>query len=317
MTLPFQKLPFLVMKSIFETMAFLDLFMLSCTSAKTKRIVKTVFKIRNHWLLVVVGEPLSLQIVSGTDENYKEEISFTSKNSIEWILNLVVHEFHLNIGAVENVSSNYIEEKDDTFTLLTYWSDPKTGFNVFYDALFEVFGAKVGEVEIAVDEIPVKNYQKEIDWIENRFPPLATFRIIGRCSFQNYIWLMKNVRARNIVFFTLEPTEYPENHEVVNLEMEEIRITHGRWMKMQDIQAIKARSIVIWDELDLEFYREADPGIVLEGLNAIDVEPMSEDCLGQWSIELANGKKCTILYAEYETNQPDIKHFVFEIRNED
>ncbi|CAL2041528.1 unnamed protein product [Caenorhabditis brenneri] len=322
------------MKIILEIMGFLDLFLLSCTSAKTKKIVKHVFTIRKHSLFVEVGQPLLLQILSRTDQNYSEEIHLYYENDI------VGNVFYVNIGTVDNVPSDYAEENDGTFTLSTYWSDPKTGFNVLYDALFEVFGAKVNEVTMDVMEISAENYQKEIDWVENLFPNLPKFGIIGICSFQDYIWLMKNIKAKNVVFFTMEPTEYPGNHEIVNLEMEEVNIRCGKWMKLQDIQAINARNIGLenisltdneinallkslkvskeksnMEKLILEFYRVADLEIVLEGLDVTNEDQMKpEDSLNQWSFKMANGEKCTVIYAEYDNDDSDDLMFGFEIQ---
>ncbi|EGT39580.1 hypothetical protein CAEBREN_04613 [Caenorhabditis brenneri] len=335
MTLPFQKLPFLVMQNILQIMGFLDLFLLSCTSAKTKRIVKNAFTTRNHILLVGVGEALALKIVSGYDENYGEQIFLCSEE---------IHaekEFHVNIGTVDTVPANYSEEQDDgTLILFTYWSDPKIGFNVIHEAIFEVFGATVNEVSIDVAGVPAKIHQKEIEWLENKLPTLPSFAISGRCSFQDYIWLLKNVRTKNVVFFSMEPTEYSENNEIVNLEMEDVTITHGKWMKIHDIEAIKARNICLKDisltdneinvflknlgafkeksnmkELTLTFYRQADPEIVFEGLDVInEVQIKPVDSHNQWSFELANGEKCTVIYVEYDNDESDDLIFGFEIQ---
>ncbi|CAL2041530.1 unnamed protein product [Caenorhabditis brenneri] len=341
MTLPFQKLPYLVIQLILQKMRFLDLYMLSCTSAKTKRIVKNILKVRSYRLFVGVGEPLVLQIVSGTDEDYSEEIRFLSERKLKDVIpEQEDNVFLVNIGAVANVPSVYIEDDDNAVTCYTFWNNPKFGFNVISDAVSEVFGAKVEEVAMDVDVIPDYNYKIEIDWIENLFPTLPMFAMIGRCSFQDYIWLMKSVRAKKFVLFAMEPMGYPENHEIVNLELKEIEIKHGRWMNLQDIQAIKARSIVVRDislkdneinmllrnlqalkeksnlkRMNLEFHREANPEIVLEGLNAINEDLMKpKDSLKQWSFKLENGQKCTLIYAEYENDQPDVHKFAFKIR---
>ncbi|CAL2048378.1 unnamed protein product [Caenorhabditis brenneri] len=144
MILPFQKLPFLVMQIVLQTIGFIDF----------------------------------------------EEIHFCSEEKD------IGNVFYVNIGTVNKVPSSYTEEELDTFTLSTYWSLPKIGFNAVNDAVSEVFGAKVNEVIMNENKIPVVKYQNEIDWIENQFPALQTFGTIKLCSFQDYVWLMKNVRAK-------------------------------------------------------------------------------------------------------------------------
>ncbi|CAL2041529.1 unnamed protein product [Caenorhabditis brenneri] len=314
-------------------MGFLDLFLLSCSSLKTKKIVKHVFTVRKHELVVDFQDALKLIIQSVTNPTYGEAIYLNSKDEQEDKV------FHVKIGAVDRVPSDYAKEEGnhDALVLTTYWDDPKNGFNVLHDAVNEVFQATVKEVMIDLNEVAVESYQNVIDWVENQFPTLPTFRIIGRCSFQNYLWMMKNVKAKNSLLFSMEPTEYPENHETVNLESEKIGIDHGKWIRLQDLQAMKARIIFLSDvslteqeinmflrnlqalkeesylrRLTFDFYREVNLEIVLEGLKVTE-EEKPEDSLNQWSFEMENGAKCTVLYAEYEDEDADLQKFGFEI----
>ncbi|CAL2048182.1 unnamed protein product [Caenorhabditis brenneri] len=336
MTLPFQKLPFLVMQNVLQIMGFLDLFLLSCTSSKTKRIVRNAFDVRKHFLAVHFQDALKILIQSGTNLNYAEAIYLSSKNEQK---NRKV--FHVNIGAVDRVPSDYTKQlgNKNALVLTTYWDDPKIRFNVFYNAVFEVFQAKFDGVMLDLDDVQVENYQELFNWIEDHLPPLPAFRIKGRCSFQNYIWLMKTVKARDHIQFVMEPTEYPENHETVNLEAEKVDIQYGKWMKIEDIQAINARDIDLRDisltdddinafskildgfkeksnlkKLSLEFFRVADTVVVLEGLNVIDEDEIKPPySLKQWSFVMANGEKCTVIYAEYDNDLSDNLSFGFDI----
>ncbi|EGT60059.1 hypothetical protein CAEBREN_13422 [Caenorhabditis brenneri] len=274
-------------------------------------------------------------IKSITNKNHCEAIWLNNKNEQG---NKV---FYVNIGAVDRVPSDYTEteEDHDKLILTTYWDDRMQSFKVLYDVLVDVFHAAIDAVIMDLNEVSVEKYQELFDWIEDHFSTLPTFRIIGRCSFQNYIWLMKTVKANNSLQFLMEPTEYPENLETVDLEADKVIIKYGKWLKIKDIQAIKARDIAIEDvlltdneinallknldafkeksnvkTLTLDFLRAAEPEVVLEGLNAINEDEMKPtDCLNQWSFVLSNGEKCTVIYAEYHNNLSDDLVFGFDI----
>ncbi|CAL2048180.1 unnamed protein product [Caenorhabditis brenneri] len=337
MALPFQKLPFLVMQNILQIIGFLDLFLLSCTSSKTKRIVKNVLNLRKHEMVVHFQDSLKIMIQTVINQNHCEAIWSDNKNEQG---NEV---FYVNIGAVDRVPSVYTgsEEDHDKLILTTYWLDRMQSFKVLYDVLVDVFNATIDGVMMDLNEVPkhfVENHQELFDWIEDRFPTLPTFRIKGRCSFQSYIWLMKTAKARNSLQFAMEPTEYPENQETVSLEAEKVEIHYGKWMKIKDIEAINAQAITIVDisltdneinallknlgafkeksdvkKLTLEFFRAADQEVVLEGLNAINEdEKKPADCFNQWSFVLSNGEKCTVIYARYHDDMND-SMFGFDI----
>ncbi|EGT34919.1 hypothetical protein CAEBREN_01513 [Caenorhabditis brenneri] len=123
-TLPFQKLPFLVMQNVLQIMGFLDLKV-----------------------------------------------------------------FHVNIGAVDRVPSDYTKQlgNKNALVLTTYWDDPKIRFNVLYNAVFEVFQATFDVFMLDLDDVQVENYQELFDWIEDHLPPLLAFRIKGRCKGLNAI----------------------------------------------------------------------------------------------------------------------------------
>ncbi|CAL2041526.1 unnamed protein product [Caenorhabditis brenneri] len=285
MALPIQKIPILVIHLILQNMRFLDIFLLTRTSTKMKRIVQIM--------------------------------NTTPKQNLSKKTNLT--------GAVD-----------------TYWKDTKAGCIKLCNELVEVFRTPVKGVTLDLDEI--ENYRNEIRWINSTFPALTIFTIKGKCSFQDYMWMIRNSRATEALYFEMKPTRYPDNMENLEVDfskLETLVIDHGRWVSLQQLQAVNASYISIKDadltdfeinaflrslessgekpkfeELHIFFYDEADADIILEGLNFEDGDDSKqENIFGDIVFKTGSGQKCTISYSEFDDE--GVALYGFEIRIKD
>ncbi|EGT57198.1 hypothetical protein CAEBREN_11445 [Caenorhabditis brenneri] len=337
MTLPLFKLPILVIKLVLETMGFIDLFVLTSASSKTKRIVKNLITIRNFRMNIFIK---------------KEAIVFCFQKigNLNY-LNMIYMEpekkrrddvFRLKIGT-NNVPSTFDETVDNAIVLTIYWKQTIDHVTKLYNTFFEIFKTPLKGINIDLKDVAVETYRSWIKWNNDYFFDSLYLEIVGTSTFHDYVWILKNVRTKNMLFLNAEPTDYPEdpeNNEIVNVEAASVYIWFGRWMSMQQLKAIKAESITVrrvsstdsqintflremkalevpsyLKKLRVRFNREANPAVVLEGLDVINEDlERPDDVLNQWSFTMASGEKCTAIYVEYEGDVPEFG-FEFQVGN--
>lgn len=334
MALPLFRLPILVIKLIFETMGFIEIFVLTSTSSKTKRIFKNLVTIRNYEMTLFLGmEDYTFDFRTESDPTFGAPIYLESEeNQLEDV-------FSLKIGSCDNVPSAFSRAVGDHTIILTiYWSTNINNATELYNALSEVFKMPLKGINMDLKGISSEKCISWINWKNEYFPDIQCLDIVGTCSFQNYVWILKNVKTQKKLLLEVEPTEYPENPEIVeflNVKMKTLMIRHGKWINIQQLKAFKGQKITIWNvsltdfqvntflrdwnnsgvesnwkQLKIHFNREANSNIVLEGLDVTDEDFMRpDDVISQWSFNTKNGEKCTVVYTEYES---DVMDFGFE-----
>ncbi|CAL2041533.1 unnamed protein product [Caenorhabditis brenneri] len=334
MALPLFRLPILVIKLILETMGFIEIFVLASTSSDTKRIIKNLVRIRNHEMIILMEkECFVFHFQSKTIPDFCAPIYMNSKECFK-----PKNVFHMKIGDMYHVPSEFHRANDDTIILTIYWNHTVDHGTALYTALLEVFRIPQKGIIMNLNNVAVENCRSWINWNNDYFPDNSFLEITGTCSFHDYTWILKNVRTKHKLFLRVEPSGYPEspeNIEILKFEVPIIIIHHGKWIKPQQLKAFKAEEIIVnsasltdaqintflrdWmnseeasmlKQLTIRFNREADSEVVLEGMDATDEDLMKpEDALSQWSFKMANGERCTVIYAEYEEN---VQTFGFE-----
>lgn len=337
MSLPLLSLPLLILKMVLERMGFLDLFVITNTSAKMAEIVKKLVNFQNYRMQVFMEEDFVFSFRSTTDPSLSESIFLYNEEDQDG------DTFHLKIGTVDRVPCEYTDAEDGSLLLYTYWNNTVNRGTEVYNALLETFKIPANEVSLNLEEFKLDNFQNLINWINDMFPDVYTLRIMGKCSRQDYVWILKNVKAKQVVLFEMESPEDPwdrEEFEVVDLEMDMIEIRHGEWVDLKHLDAIEARSILIDNaslidyqiniflynlkqsqeksklkHLTIQFNREADFEDLLSELDATEEELSEpENSYNQWSFQMANGEKCTIIYAKYEDEDDDDVANGYEIK---
>ncbi|CAL2052367.1 unnamed protein product [Caenorhabditis brenneri] len=331
MAFPLFRLPMLVIKLILETMGFLDMFVLTHTSSKTKRIFETLVKIRNHELLLFMestgfvfdfrkqsGDALGFEIYLAPTEHQPDDV------------------FFLKIGSTD-VSSTLFNLNGRIILLIYSDTSMYTGTQLC-NALREVFKIPLQEIVMRLDDVAVTTYDFWITWNNTLFYDISALNFAGNCRFSDYVWILKHVRTRHLLNFDVEPTEYAHNPETFEIRNDgTIVIHHGRWINVVQLNSIKARDITIlevslsdseintflrnwrdsgvasdWKKLEISFNREANSDIVLEGIDVTNEDVIRPaDIIHQWSFNSKNGEKCTV---RYFMNSADVVEFRFEFQ---
>ncbi|EGT39355.1 hypothetical protein CAEBREN_22831 [Caenorhabditis brenneri] len=329
MSLPLFRLPMLVIKLILETMGFFDMFVLTRTSSKTKRFFERLVTIRNHELILFMESKdfaFDLQTKSG-DILGSEIVLVPEKYRPDDV-------FILKIGSTD-VASAFSNKKGRI--ILSIYSDTSmyTGTQLC-NALREEFKMPLQQIVMRLDDVAVETYDYWITWNNTLFYDIPALTVMGKCSFSAYVWILKHVRTKHKLDFGLEPTEYDNNVEIVEIQTDEtIFIDHGRWINVAQLNSIKARDITIsevfltdseinmflknwrdrgvasgWKQLDIHFNGEADLDIVLEGIDGTEEDlNRPADIIHQFSFNSRNGEKCTVCYVR---NDADDSIFGFE-----
>ncbi|EGT60084.1 hypothetical protein CAEBREN_02785 [Caenorhabditis brenneri] len=337
MALPIQKLPMLVIHLILQTVGFLDMFLLTRTSTKMRRIVQNMNRTPKHYLCVTIANQIMIQIQSKTNEEYSELMIVTDKENEPERR----YTFKMEIGSVDYLPSELLARAlvlvlaDGQVVVETYWNDVKSGCIELCNELVQVFNTPVRAVTLKLDEI--ENYQNAINWINSTFQGLILVKIEGDCNFQDYMWIMKNAKATKELRFEMKPNDYPkdtENLEVIPFELEGIEILHGKWINFQQLEAIKSDYIKIanidwtdfkintflknlksskekpkFKELDIIIHRQSTH-VVFEGLQERDAPDTDKKLV----FKTVNGQKCTVTYTRFVRNvHEDNNLFGFEI----
>ncbi|CAL2041605.1 unnamed protein product [Caenorhabditis brenneri] len=304
MALPLFKLPMLVIKLVLETMGFIDLFVLTSASSKTKRIVKNLFTTRNFKMNIFIKKEaivFCFQKIGNT--NYLNSIYMEPEKNRRGDV------FHLKIGT-GNVPSTFDETIDRAIVLTIYLKQTIDHVTKLYNTFFEIFKTPLKGINIDVKDVAVETYRSWIKWNNDYFFESLYLEIGGTSTFHDYIWILKNLRTKNMLYLNVEPTDYPEdpeNIEILNIEAASVYIWFGRWMSMQQLKAIKAESITVrrvsltdsqintflremkasevpsyLKKLRVRFNREANSAVVLEGLDVINEDlERPDDVLNQ------------------------------------
>lgn len=335
MALPLFKLPLLVVKLILETMGFIEIFLLTSTTTKTKQIFKNLVKVRNYELhLFMKKGGLTFDFRSISDPNFGAPIFVKPEVSQR------KNEFGLKIGTIDKLSSKIFKLDNGTFFLAIYCNNTINRGTEVYNVLMEVFRLPIQSITMSLEDVSSENYRSWINWNNDLFYDIPFLDVGGKCSFHDYVWILKNVKTQNKLFLDVEPLDYPEdleNIEVLNVEVAFIIISHGKWVRLEQLKAFKAQIVDVnsasltdsqinaflrdWRdsevastlrELTICFNREADVNIVLQELDVTDENLLkSDDALNQWSFKSAKGEKLTVIYAKYTAN---VRTFGFEFR---
>ncbi|EGT44339.1 hypothetical protein CAEBREN_01224 [Caenorhabditis brenneri] len=330
MAFPLFRLPLLVVKLILETMGFIEMFVLTRTSSKTKRVFERLVTIRNHELILFLestGFVFDLQTKSGVAVGCQIFLRPTENQPDDV--------FMLKIGSTDVASA--LTNKNGRIILSIYSDTCMYTETQLVNALREVFRMPLQEMEMRLDNVAVETYHSWITWNNTMFYDIPGLHFAGKCSFSAYIWILKHVRTRHVLNFVLEPTEYENNAEIFEIQTdEEIFIDHGRWINdAAQLNSIKARNITIrdvslsdteintflknwrdsgvasgWKQLDIHFNGEADLDVVLEGIDGTDEDlNLPAGVIHQFDFNSTNGEKCTVYYV---LNNPDALIFGFE-----
>ncbi|EGT47351.1 hypothetical protein CAEBREN_18821 [Caenorhabditis brenneri] len=334
MALPLFKLPILVIKLLLETMGFVEIFLLTRTSLKIKRIYKHLVTIQNYEMrLYLENEVFIFEFQTKSGPIFNTAIYLNPKE--------YQHEdlFQLKFGSSDLAPSAFCITINGNLYLNVYWNRSINQATELYNALLEVFRIPLKGIQMDLHDVSVETHRSWINWNNEYFSDASYMAIKGTCSFHDYSWILENLRTQTL-FFDVLPTDYPEdpgNIAPVNIELAEIYIQNGRWINMQQLITFKAQSISIRDtaltdleinqvlrdwrdseippkleQLCIYFNREANLDVVLQGLDATDEDLMKPDgTLDQWSFNMTNGKKCKAIYAEYED---DVSEFGFEFQ---
>ncbi|CAL2052365.1 unnamed protein product [Caenorhabditis brenneri] len=316
-----------------ETTFFFFRFFLTSLSSRTKRIYKNLVTIRNHEMVLFL-------------RNNSFVFEFRTKSGDMLCSSIYVNPrrdqprnlFSLKLGS-NNVGSALFDVNG--IISLAFFSETSMYHGTeLYNAFSELFKMPLREVQINLDDAAVATYRCWITWNNELFYDVPLLTIQGKCSFSNYIWILENVRTRHRLYFGVEPTEYPNNPETVEIlvgGIEAIAILHGRWINIEQLKLLKIQNITIqevsltdiqinrflrnwrdsgvasdWKQLDIHFNRAANLDIVLEGIEVTDEDEIRPaDVIHQWSFNTGNGKKCTACYANYVA---DFLQFGFEFR---
>ncbi|EGT50199.1 hypothetical protein CAEBREN_02919 [Caenorhabditis brenneri] len=337
MAFPLFQLPILVIKLVLETMRLLDLFVLTSSSSRTKRIVKNLVTIRNHNMRIfMTSEAFMFDFRPNSDPSFEERSYFLFGK-----FHQPKDAFYLKIGSNDRISSKFVKATDGTAVLRIYWNKTFLISTQLYSTIFEVFKLPLKVVQM--DFEGVETCRNWINWNNTTLHDASIVEIMGKCDFRTYTCILKYIRTENELAIRVEPTEYPsvdpEDPEIIenlNVERTKLLIKHGRWITMQQLKAIKASDIslnkvsftdfqinsILRDLRDSEevtnlkrlkicFNRVANPETVLEGIDVTEDLMTPVDAMNQWSFEMASGRKCTVIYAEYES---DVQEFGFEFR---
>ncbi|CAL2052371.1 unnamed protein product [Caenorhabditis brenneri] len=294
--------------------------MLTRTSSKTKRIFKTLVKIRNHELLLFLES-------AGFVFDFRTQTGYAVGSEI--FLRSTEYQpddvFILKIGSTDAASAlANINDRNTYRNRLSIYSDTCMYTETqFFNALREVFKMPLQEMEMRLDNVAVETYHSWITWNNTMFYDIPALNFEGNCSFSDYIWILKHVRTRHVLNFGVEPTEYENNPEVFEIQTDEIiYIRHGRWINVAQLNSIKAPVITIvevsltdteintflknwrdsgvasgWKQVEIYFNRVARLDVVLEGIDGTEEDlNRPANIIHQFSFNSRNGEKCTVCY---------------------
>ncbi|CAL2041443.1 unnamed protein product [Caenorhabditis brenneri] len=250
--------------------------------------------------------------------------------------------FYLKIGNNDRIPSKFVKATDGTAVLTIFWNKTFLISTQLYSTIFEVSKIPLKVVQMDFEGVTHETCKSWINWNNATLHDASIVEIMGKCDFRTYMCILKYIRTKNELAIRVEPTEYPpvdpEDPEIIenlNVERTKLLIKHGRWITMQQLKAIKASDISLnkvsftdsqinsilrnlrdseeitnLKRLKICFSRVANPETVLEGIDVTEDLMTPEDAMNQWSFEMASGRKCTVIYAEYESN--DVQEFGFE-----
>ncbi|CAL2052327.1 unnamed protein product [Caenorhabditis brenneri] len=322
MAIPLFRLPILVIKLILESMGFIDIFLLTSASSKTKKIVKNLIRVRNHEMLIFLDKKyhfFNFQNISNPD--LSEKIYTESRH--RWSKNF----FYLRIGTFDYVPSQFSPATNGIPILTTYWCNDIDHEKVLYNAFIELFRLPVRQISMDLNGVAFSTRKNWINWFNETSFVASLLVIVGKCRFSDFVWILESVKTENSLVINAEPTDYSETFGSYNVNFafkaELISIGYGRWVKLDHLKSIEARTVNWKDlkvalnmkKLNIFFEREADPEVVLEGLELTNEDLMKpDDSLNQWSFKMANGDKCTVIYAEFDVDVPTFG-FEFNVGN--
>ncbi|EGT40010.1 hypothetical protein CAEBREN_13949 [Caenorhabditis brenneri] len=339
MAIPLFRLPILVIQLILESMGFIDIFVLTSVSSKTKRIFKNLVKVKNHEMHIVMGKKENFFTFQRrlNPDFFEQFYSESRKRHPKEV-------FFMKIDTIDQVPSEFSPAEDGAAALTTYWSKNCNHGAMLYNALIELFELPVKRIKMDLTDVAVKTHRGWINWFNETLSDAFILEIMGECNFSDFVWMLENVKTENTLVFQIEATDYSDTFESSNINFtfkaKTVAIVDGRWIKMDHLKSIEARSVSLfkitltdfqinlflrdWKDLKeafnmkqliIFFEREADPGIVLAGMNATNEEMMKPDHVrNQWSFKMANGEKCTVTYAKLNVDVPTFG-FEFKVGN--
>ncbi|EGT44350.1 hypothetical protein CAEBREN_21722 [Caenorhabditis brenneri] len=332
MAIPLFKLPILVIKLVFEVMGFIDIFVLTNTSSKTKQFVKNLLTCKNQEMHIFMGkEAFFFSLLRDSHPTFLEQIHWKSGERQPQEV------FYLKIGTIDHVPSEFLPAKDGHAALAVYLNENINHGEVIYNAIIDLFKIPIKHIRMDLNDFPNEIHRSWIIFFNENLSTASLLEIVGKCTFRDYFWILDYVNTKNMFAMRADQTDFSDDYghhcADYSFEGESIVVSDGRWICREDLRSIDARSINIarilisvddinkylrdWknmkkeDRLDLTFLNLKELTIIfeyernrenlLEGLEATNEDLiMPVDVLNQWSFKMANGDKCTVTYAKYE-----------------
>ncbi|EGT39992.1 hypothetical protein CAEBREN_22280 [Caenorhabditis brenneri] len=169
MAIPLFRLPILVIQLILESMGFIDIFVLTSASSKTKKIVKNLIRVRNHEMLIFLEKKehfFNFENISNPD--LFEQISSESRNRYPKDF------FYLRIGTFDYVPSEFSSATNGVPALTTYWCDDIDHEKVLYNAFIELFRLPVKQICMDLNGVAFstcKNWFNETSFVASLLDP--------------------------------------------------------------------------------------------------------------------------------------------------
>ncbi|CAL2052374.1 unnamed protein product [Caenorhabditis brenneri] len=330
MAIPLFKLPILVIKLIFEVMGFMDIFVLTNTSSKTKQAVKNLLTCKNQEMHIFMGkEAFFFSLLRDSHPTRIEQIHSKSGERQPQKV------FYLKIGTIDHVPSEFLPAKEGHAALAVYLNEKINHKEEIYNAISDLFKIPIKRIRMDLNDVPNEIHRSWINFFNENLSAASLLEIVGKCTFRDYFWILENAETRNMFSMRADQTDFSDDYghhcAGYSFEGESIVISDGRWICREDFESIYAKSINIakttipdgqinkylkdWKnmkrltlrekmnlkELTIIFVYERNPEDLLEGLEATNedlIKPV--DVLNQWSFKMANGDKCTVTYAKYE-----------------
>ncbi|CAL2052328.1 unnamed protein product [Caenorhabditis brenneri] len=198
MAIPLFRLPIIVIKLILETMGFIEIFVLTSTSSKTKRICKNLVKVRNYEMQIFMkkGEFL-FHFQNISNPHFWEQIYS------EWGNSHPKNVFCLKIGTIDQAPSEFLPAENGTAALTTYWSKNNNHGVMLYNALIELFKLPVKYIQMDLTGVEVKTHRGWIKLFNETLSAASLLAIVGECDYSDYVWIRENVKRENGLAFNI------------------------------------------------------------------------------------------------------------------
>ncbi|EGT39987.1 hypothetical protein CAEBREN_21770 [Caenorhabditis brenneri] len=198
MAIPLFRLPLLVIKLILESMRFCEMFVLTSASSKTKQYVKSLVKVKNHEMLIIMekGELLfQFQHISNPD--------FWEQIYSEWGKSHPKNVFFLKIGTIDQVPSEFSPAENGTAVLTIYWNENINHGAMLYNALIELFKLPVKYIQMDLTGVEVKTQRGWIKLFNETLSAASLLAIVGECDYSDCVWIRENVKTENGLAFNI------------------------------------------------------------------------------------------------------------------